>query len=105
MGLQENIGSFEIHRNEYLSYIISDTDTPTNKYILEGDIGAPYGNLFIKPVYGESLNDITSELKHYLREEKVDVHIITDVLVGTLGYRKIAKETTYQYKILTQKKD
>ena len=82
-----------------------DTQTPTNRYILEGDIGAPYGNLFIKPIYDEKLADVVSELKHYLKEDIVETHVITDILVGQLGYRKIAKEETYQYKELIKNKE
>ena len=102
---QRDIGSFVAHRNDYLSYIISDTQTPTNKYILIGDIGAPHGSFYIKPIYDEKLADVVSELKHYLKEDIVETHVITDILVGQLGYRKIAKEETYQYKALTKNKE
>ena len=82
-----------------------DTQTPTNKYILIGDIGAPYGSFYIKSIYDEKLADDVSELKHYLREDIVETHVITDILVGQLGYRKIAKEETYQYKELIKNKE
>ncbi|MGC8496316.1 MAG: Lrp/AsnC family transcriptional regulator [Candidatus Micrarchaeia archaeon] len=101
---QRNIGSFIAHRDEYRSYIIGDTQTPTNRYILVGDIGAPYGSLYIKPIYDERLDDVVSELKHYLKEDIIETHVITDILVGQLGYRKIAKEVTYQYKALIKNK-
>ncbi len=102
---QENISSFDTHRNEYRSHIIRDINTPTDRYILVGDIGAPYGSLFIKPIYDEDLNSAITELKHYIREERVDSYIITDTLIGALGYRKIAKEVTSQYKRLTEQKE
>ncbi|EQD48247.1 transcriptional regulator, AsnC family [mine drainage metagenome] len=100
---QVNISSFDVHRDEYRSHVIERTDTPTNRYILIGDIGAPYGLLHIKPIYNERMEDAVDELKRYTREDRVETHVITDVLVGSLGFRKIPKEITYQYKALVKR--
>lgn len=103
---QTDIESFNAHRNEFFAHMIDNPKTPTNRYALFGDIGAPYGFLFIKPIYAETSEEYTEELKDAIHEKsEPDIEIITDVLVGTLGFRRIPPEETYQYKIITNKKE
>ncbi len=86
-------------------HLIDNPKTPTNRYVLEGDIGMPHGGLFIRPVYGETSQEYVKELKEAAHEKlEPDVEIITDILVGTLGFRRIPPEETYQYKAIINKK-
>ena len=102
---QTDIGSFNAYRNRFRVHLIDNPKTPTNKYVLEGDIGMPYGFLFIRPIYGESSQEYVKELKEAAHEKlEPDVEIITDILVGTLGFRRIPAEETYQYKAIINKK-
>ena len=102
---QTDIGGFNKYRNRFRVHLIDNPKTPTNRYVLEGDIGMPYGFLFIRPVYGETSQEYIKELKEAAHEKlEPDVEIITDILVGTLGFRRIPAEETYQYKAIINKK-
>ncbi len=98
---QTDIGKFNAHRNEFFAHLIGSTKTSTNNYALFGDIGMPQGSLFIKPIFDESVEEVEKELQEAI-SEKSDPYteIITDVIVGSIGFRRIPPEDTYQYKIM-----
>ena len=98
---QLDISRFNANRDKYMINIIEERDTPTNRYALVGDIGSPYGVLFIAPIYEESdLNDMEGKLS--LLDMEVKESIITRTLVGELGFRKIEQTVTAQYQILKE---
>ncbi|MCL5433936.1 MAG: hypothetical protein M1538_03085 [Candidatus Marsarchaeota archaeon] len=100
---QLDIRKFIKVRNAYLLNTIQDTPTPLNKYILSGDIGAPYGVLRIVPIFNDNdLTNIINEIDMLKSEIEIRTLIITDILVGTLGYRKIDNTLSTQYKILQE---
>jgi len=104
---QTDIQGFNAHRNEFRVHLINNPETPTNRYTLFGDIGSPYGAMFIKPIYeGETLDAVVNATKDAMREKlNPNVDIITDILIGTLGARRMPPEQTYQYKILQEQLD
>ena len=102
---QLNIGKFNASGEQYRIHILKDMQRPTNRYILFGDIGSPYGMLAIRPIYvGEDANTAINELVGVLKDSvAIESLIIERVLLGNLGYRRIEKEYTYQYKALVEK--
>ncbi|MGC8694754.1 MAG: Lrp/AsnC family transcriptional regulator [Candidatus Micrarchaeia archaeon] len=100
---QLDVRKFIKIRNAYLLNTIQDTPTPLNKYILTGDVGAPYGILRIVPIFNDrDLTNIINEINNLNGGIEIKYLIITDILVGTLGYRKIDNTLSTQYKILQE---
>jgi DNA-binding Lrp family transcriptional regulator len=96
---QKNINEFNSKRLEYLLHTIDDTNTPINKYVLIGDIGATYGLLLIAPIFNEN-DDIEVEIKRHIDGVKISTSIMTRVLIGELGYRRINRLDTPQYEFI-----
>ena len=98
---QFDINAFNSHRMEFMTKLISLPKTPTNRYAIVGDIGAPYGLIFIMPIY-DSIDLAVKEVIDISKQEQKDIKemIVTDVLFGSIGFRRIAPEETYQYKYL-----
>ncbi len=97
------INYFNATRDRFLMHIISDTQTPINKYLLIGDIGAPYGFLFISPIFNDGeLNSVEAELKSLTGKSEISSLIITDILLGSLGYRRLDNKESLQYKALSK---
>ncbi len=96
---QPDINSFNIHRNEFMVKLIKLPKTPTNKYALEGDIGAPYGLVYIMPIY-EGLDPAIKDIADMSKQDKKDIKnaIVTEIIIGSIGFRRIPEEITNQYK-------
>ena len=81
--------------------VVRDTDTPTNRYVLTGDVGAPYGVIRVLPVYDEQ--DIT-KLENTLKEMKDTIEVkylqVMQTVIGEWGYRRIDNTITRQYRII-----
>jgi DNA-binding Lrp family transcriptional regulator len=102
---QTDMGKFNSFRKEYLLHHLDENDTPLNRYLYSGDIGSPYGILFIIPVYKEGDLDTTlSTLTSVAKGVKSRVSIISSILVGNLGYRRVDKTKTTLYKKLSERK-
>ena len=95
---QPDINTFNIHRNEFRAKLIALPKTPSNTTALFGDIGAPYGFIYIMPIYTttESAIKAISDMSKQNQKDIKD-YIITDTIIGSLGFRRIAPEQTYQY--------
>jgi len=103
---QTYIKGLNVHKKEFMLHLIENPKTPTNKYALEGDIGMPQGGLFIRPIYNETLENIDKEIQSALAEKsKPDIEIITDTLVGSVGFRRLPTEETYQYKAMIKEQE
>ncbi|MCL4365088.1 MAG: hypothetical protein M1569_02040 [Candidatus Marsarchaeota archaeon] len=89
------------YRPMILQHIINDfKNSAVNKYALEGDIKMPEGVFFLMPVLSDSdVVAVDDELKR-VHGTEVDSLIVTNMLVGSLGYRKLDKKMTNQYAIL-----
>ncbi|MCL4388118.1 hypothetical protein M1567_03115 [Candidatus Marsarchaeota archaeon] len=75
--------------------------TPANTTALFGDIGAPYGFVFVMPIYTntESATKTVADLSKQSIKDIRD-YIVTDTIIGSLGFRRIAPEQTYQYNFI-----
>ena len=76
-------------------------ETPANTICLEGDIGVPYGLVYIMPIYTttESAIKAISDMSKQSTKDIKD-YIITDTIIGSLGFRRSPPEITNQYKYL-----
>ena len=71
-----------------------------NKYALVGDIKMPEGVFILMPVKNnEDMITVDEQLKRISGTE-IDTQIVTNVIVGSLCYRKFDNKESNQYKIL-----
>ena len=99
---QTDIQGFNIHRREFLTYEIEGTETPTNRFALVGDIGSPHGMLFVAPIYDTGIGSLEKEISNMLHGAEIESSIISEIILGNLGHRKIAAENTIQYSIIKE---
>lgn len=96
---QENINEFNKSKKEYFLHRIEDDNSLLNKYIYTGDIGAPYGILLISPLYFEGeLEKIETLLNQIVKGVKINSSLVSKVLVGKFGFRKIDIKQTLWYR-------
>ncbi len=96
---QINIEEFNSNKIEYLRHRLVDTGFPLNRYLYTGDIGAPYGILLIAPLYKEGdLEKLEAEISSVTKGIKLKTSLISSILVGNLGFRKIDNTKTHWYK-------
>ncbi|MCL5680226.1 MAG: Lrp/AsnC family transcriptional regulator [Candidatus Marsarchaeota archaeon] len=77
-----------INTRDNLMYNIIEDGELVNKYLLEGDLQAPYAGLFIATVQGSaSLDSIKRGLERNVKGIEVKASVITDVVVGRFCYR------------------
>lgn len=94
---QIDIGEFNKHRQDYFKYLLSDTGV-LNKFIFVGDIGSPYGSLFIAPLYKNGdLEHLERDLLSASKGTIARTSMVSDTLVGTLGFRKMESKQTHLY--------
>ncbi len=103
---QPDINTFNVHRNEFMAKLISLPETPANTVSLNGDIGAPYGFIAIMPIYTttESAIKAISDMSKQSPKDIKD-YVITDTIIGSLGFRRAPPEMTNQYKSLKENQE
>ena len=95
----ENIDEDKIqeHRYKYLLEIIK-YDEIVNKYSLMGNIGAPNGGIMFFPVTeNESIDEIVERIDDELQGSKVSSLIVTEIIRGSLCYRRFDNAYSRQY--------
>ena len=103
---QKNIKDFEGTKKEYYKFILQDKGLPTNRFVLTGDIATPYGILLILPIFNfGDLEKTIEELKTNVKGIEAKTTFISDIIVGSICYNKIAEKETRHYKLLTESKD
>ncbi|MDE1861234.1 MAG: hypothetical protein KGH72_05990 [Candidatus Micrarchaeota archaeon] len=88
-------------RHKLLRGIIQSTSHPTDKYALVGNIGAPGGMMFFMPVFEEE--EFEEAFRYYQNEVDGTIMrsmIVTEVLVGSLCYRKFDNHYSRQHSLL-----
>ena len=92
---------FKKNRKKFLMNIIGEENTFANKYILSGDIGMPDGTLFFVPVFNDGdLEQAHEELSRLSAGVRLKAYVLTEVLLGSLCYRKLDVTNSRQYDIL-----
>ncbi len=100
---QRNVGLFNEHRKEYLSELISDSDEVMNRYVFVGDIGSPYGIILISPLFNQGdLENVEESVKKVAKGSIIRTSVITDVLIGSLGFRRLDLTKTWAYETLVK---
>jgi len=99
---QTDIFAFNLHRRESLVHVIDLPKTPTSTYTIAGDIGLPYGVILIAPSYSGNLQESEDLLARFLKGAEINSNIIAEILVGSLGYRRIDPKATPQYYIIQE---
>ena len=86
-------------RKGLLEHIIKEIEgNITNKYSLEGDTDSPDGAIFISPLLKENdLEMIKKDFNESIKGMELDDMIITETIIGTLGYRLFDNEYSDQY--------
>ena len=96
---QVDISKYNSKNKEWLLDSILDQNTPLNKYIFNGDIGSPYGVIRIAPLYKNGdLEELEKRIYAITEGIEVGSSIITNILVGKLGYRKVDTQKTRVYR-------
>lgn len=92
---------FADDRKQLLQHIIDDRkDSVTNRYALVGDIKMPEGVLFIMPVRNDAEAIEADDQLRKIGGAEVDSMIVTNVIVGSLCYRRFDNRHSSQYSIL-----
>ena len=100
---QENIDAFNKNKKGFFEYRLSDKNLPLNKLLFSGDLGSPYGLLIIAPLFHDGdLERLEMELADVAKGTKHQTSIVSDILVGNLGFRKIESKYTHLYKKLQE---
>lgn len=99
---QVNISQFDKGKREYFKYVLNDINAITNKFILLGDIGAPYGMLSILPIFEDLDLQKTEDSLRNMFGSGIEPHtmIIIQLLIGNLGFRRLNSKDTVQYRLL-----
>ncbi|MCL5092740.1 MAG: hypothetical protein M1364_03715 [Candidatus Marsarchaeota archaeon] len=86
-------------RKGLLEHIIKEIEgNITNKYSLEGDTDSPDGAIFISPLLKENdLEMIKKDFNESIKGMELEDMIITETIIGTLGYRLFDNEYSDQY--------
>lgn len=67
--------------------IIRETNRPVDNYSLFSETSAPYGNLYISPIY-DSVEKAMDELDKASGGSEISAAVFTEILIGRVGFRK-----------------
>lgn len=96
----ENMARYYETRNTLLQNIIT-YNGPTNRYCLSGDIGTPNAGLLMMPVLSETdLESAAEFLRTNIQGVSVSTLVITNIIIGSLCYRRFDNAYSRQYKRL-----
>lgn len=101
---QYNIDKFNKNKENYFKELISDSNNEINNYSFVGDIGSPYGIIFIRPIFEDGDLEVTENRlrENVMKGAEIKTSIVASVLVGSLGFRKIDTTKTWPYEVLTK---
>ncbi len=87
----------------YLSEMIRESSNINDLYTLVNDVAFPISTLFIMPIFrgGEFENKIR-EIKTNIKGLKIKELMVSNVVLGSLCYRRFDKEQTYSYEKLKE---
>lgn len=99
-----DVNAFQKGRPRFLEYLTDDVRGPVNRFALEGDIGMPDSILMIAPIpYDGYLQEMQSYLYANVSGVRLRTLIVTDTIIGELGFKKFDNMHTGNYKILVQR--
>ncbi len=97
-----NHKKFAKSREKLLKNIIEDSELPSSKYLLVGDIGEPYGFVFFVPVFEDGgLEEAAGKLSN-MKGVEITASVVTKMLYGSLCCRRFDKMYSQQYGVLVK---
>ncbi len=96
-----NYEAFYKTRKKLFEDIISETSTPTNRYLLVGDIGSPFSGLLFLPVFEENDIEVRNEMAKKIRGTRVRIHTTTKIF-GRVCLRKFDNAYAIQTETLSK---
>jgi DNA-binding Lrp family transcriptional regulator len=101
---QLDVNKFNAHKKDYYIETLSESEAPLNKYIFAGDIGSPYGIILIATTYEDGdMEKIEESLMKNMHGCALRTSIVSNILTGNFGFRKIDTTKTWIYDKLLEK--
>lgn len=99
-----NVSAFDETRMKLLREVISNKG-PSSRFSLVGDIGTPNGGLMVRSILdNENPTDLNEFINRNINGIQMNSMVLTDIMVGSLCYRRFDTTYTLQYpKILSRK--
>lgn len=92
-----------ITRPYLLLDIYKDIPRPTSKYVYASNIGIPVGGFLVLPIFNDDeIQTYTEGLRKWVKGIELETLIITNVIVGSLCYRKFDNHYSRQYRLLVE---
>ena len=97
---QDDIVAFNKTKAEYFKILVGEPKRPTNRFVYVADVSSPYGIVVIAPIYNDSeLEELLEMIKEKIKGINVTYSIITNQLIGKIGFRKFDMTKTRSYKL------
>ena len=95
--VQVDMGRFNIGNLAFRASRSAYTMTALNKYLFVGEVSAPYGMVVIAPIYKDGgVEELEAEIGRLAMGCVIRSTIISDVLVGQIGYRRSPMEKEWE---------
>lgn len=92
-----------ITRPYLLLDIYKDIPSPTSKYVYASNIRIPVGGFLVLPIFNDDeIQTYTEGLRKWVKGIELETLIITNVIVGSLCYRKFDNHYSRQYRLLVE---
>ena len=90
-------------RKDFLLEIINESENIPNKYAGVGEIGTPDGCILIMPIFKDSeFQEVQKEIESNVKGVEIENLVVTNVVVGSLCYRRFDNDYSSQYRILSE---
>ena len=100
---QDDIVAFNKTRGAYFQILTDEPRRPTNRFAYDADVSSPYGIAVIAPIYDDpQLEELLDEIKSRINGIAVKYTVITNQLVGKIGFRKYDLTQTPSYTRMQQ---
>ncbi|OJI07694.1 MAG: hypothetical protein BK997_02335 [Candidatus Micrarchaeum sp. ARMAN-1] len=102
---QEDVVAFNKTKKAYFKNVISEGQRPTNRFAYIADTSSPYGIITLAPIYtDDELEEMLGEFREQVKGITIKYSIITNQLLGNIGFRRYDMKTTGTYKIAYSEK-
>lgn len=96
----DGIFAFNKTKAEHFKILVDEPKRPTNRFAYDADASSPHGIVVIAPIYSDSeLEELLENIKENINGINVTYSIITNQLIGKIGFRKFNMTRTRSYKL------
>jgi hypothetical protein len=100
-----NKGQFLDTRDAHRKYVIGEPESTLNRFSYICDFETPDGIMYLLPIYEDGqLDDVQRELNSILSGIRSDYMIVSEILIGSINYRKFDNLYSIQYEGLLRRK-